>query len=521
MFTGISVFGGLVCISAAGRDAEAHKYIRRRLRKVTPVLTISSACQQHAVYYDPMNAELEHLQPILDALQAAGGEPLLVGGAVRDMLLGQPPEKDIDVEVYGLDVERLIATLAPFGRLDAVGRSFGVLKLRTRAGQEFDFALPRRESKIGAGHRGFLADPDPTMTPQEAASRRDFTINAMAITPEGQVLDFFGGRADLQARVLRHTTLAFAEDPLRVLRAMQFAARFDMQLAPETAALCRELLPEAATLPIERIWAEWWKWATKSVRPSAGLRVLHETGWLHLYPELLALVGCEQDRLWHPEGDVWPHTGYVVDAAADIAIRDGLDEDARAVLLLAALCHDLGKPATTIHDPDGRIRSPGHDQAGIAPTEMLLRRIGCPHGIASQVVPLVREHMVHIGMTVTERAVRRLALRLAPATIEAWSRVVEADHSGRPPLPPGNPGAEIVALAQQLGAAEGKPEPLLHGRDLIAAGLAQPGPQLGALLKQAYAAQIDGVFATSQEGLAWAERMVRQDVHEGVAEDRG
>ena len=248
-----------------------------------------------------MNNELEQLQPILEAIQAAGGWPLIVGGAVRDILLGHAP-KDLDVEVYRLDVERLTAALAPFGRIDAVGRSFGVLKLRTPAGQEFDFALPRRESKIGAGHRGFLAAPDPTMTPQEAAARRDFTINAMAITPDKQVLDFFGGQEDLRAHILRHTTAAFAEDPLRVLRGMQFAARFDMRLAPETAALCRQLLPEAPTLAVERIWAEWWKWAVKGVRPSAGLRVLEETGWISLYPELEELIGCPQDPLWHPEG---------------------------------------------------------------------------------------------------------------------------------------------------------------------------------------------------------------------------
>jgi tRNA nucleotidyltransferase (CCA-adding enzyme) len=459
-----------------------------------------------------MNNAMEHLRPMIDAIMAAGGLPLLVGGAVRDLLMNQGT-KDIDVEVYGLDVERLLKALQPFGRIDAVGRSFGVLKLRTRAGQEFDFALPRRESKVGAGHRGFLAEPDPTMTPREAAARRDFTINAMALTPTGEVLDFFGGQADLHARVLRHTTPAFAEDPLRVLRAMQFAARFDMRLAPETAAFCRQLLPEAATLPIERIWAEWWKWATKSVRPSAGLRVLEETGWLRLYPEVGALAGCEQDPLWHPEGKVLLHTCYVVDAAAAIAARDALVGEQRAILLLAALCHDLGKPATTIHDPDGRIRSPGHDLAGVAPTEALLRRIGCPQAIAAHIIPLVREHMVHIGMTVTERAVRRLSLRLAPATIETWGRLVEADHSGRPPLPPGNPGAEIVALAQQLGAAEGRPQPLLHGRDLIAAGVAQPGPQLGALLKQVYAAQIDGAFATPEEGLAWVKRLVHHEEH--------
>jgi tRNA nucleotidyltransferase (CCA-adding enzyme) len=460
-----------------------------------------------------MDDVLAQLRPILVAIQAAGGLPLIVGGAVRDMLLGHD-SKDLDVEVYGLDVERLAVALAPFGRLDAVGRSFGVLKLRTPAGREFDFALPRRESKVGAGHRGFLAAPDPTMTPQEAAARRDFTINAMALTPNGQVLDFFDGQADLRDHILRHTTAAFAEDPLRVLRGMQFAARFDMRLAPETAALGRALLPEAPTLAIERVWAEWWKWATKGVRPSAGLRALEETGWISLYPELVALIDCEQDALWHPEGDVWLHLLHVVDAAAAIAARDRLVGEERAVLLFAALCHDLGKPARTSHDPDGRIRSPGHDQAGVAPTESLLRRIGCPHGIAAQVVPLVREHMAHIGMTVTDRAVRRLALRLAPATIEQWGRLVEADHNGRPPLPPGNPGAEIVALAQRLGAAEGRPEPILKGRDLIAAGLMKPGPQLGALLRRAYQSQIDGVFATVEEGLAWAAQNLHHEGHE-------
>jgi tRNA nucleotidyltransferase (CCA-adding enzyme) len=464
-----------------------------------------------------MNNILEQLQPILDAIQAAGGQPLIVGGAVRDILLGHSP-KDLDVEVYQLDVERLAVALAPFGRIDAVGRSFGVLKLRTPAGQEFDFALPRRESKIGAGHRGFLAAPDPTMTPQEAAARRDFTINAMAITPDGRVLDFFGGQDDLRARILRHTTIAFAEDPLRVLRGMQFAARFDLRLAPATAALCRQLLAEAPTLAIERVWAEWWKWATKGVRPSAGLRVLEETGWLSLYPELAALVDCPQDKDWHPEGSVFIHSLHVCDVAAAIAEREGLEGEQRAVLLFAALCHDLGKPSTTSHHVDGHIRSPGHDQAGVALAESLLRRIGCPQDIIAQVVPLVREHMVHIGMALAARSVRRLALRLVPATIEQWGRLVESDASGRPPLPPAAPGAAIVEYAQELSTATGPPAPVLLGRHLIEAGMMQPGPALGALLKQAYQAQIDGVFATVEEGLAWAAHELQGEAR---IEDRG
>ncbi|HEU5101327.1 MAG TPA: HD domain-containing protein [Roseiflexaceae bacterium] len=677
-----------------------------------------------------MNVNISHIEPILQAIQSAGGRPLIVGGAVRDWLMGNEV-KDFDIEVYGISIERLFDLLASFGRVDAVGRSFGILKMRMPYGHELDISLPRRESKVGAGHRGFLAEPDPTMTPREAAARRDFTWNALALTPEGELLDFFGGAADLSAGIIRHTTEAFAEDPLRVLRAMQFAARFDMRLAPETAALSRTLLPEAATLASERLWGEWQKWALKGRKPSAGLRVLAETGWLSLYPELEALIGCPQDPVWHPEGwsiselpieasfassaqttnvdgraasrsfrefitstattptmisgfgstadarsvmnrvidslsmtgatgtdsfsssppldpttitnaerlvwtfgttavnadkimrvvfkvplvnvktimlatdndfevvrqivhpvavyvmnmlplfqgttqlqfhdysvnsdstiltsprsvyvpviivdtrtaaidgniffyfdlavkrnydvahvfdhttrlrvfqvtigDVWTHILHVLDAAAEIAEHAGLIGDERANLLFAALCHDLGKPTTTVTGEDGRIRSPGHAQAGVAPTEALLRRIGCPRAITAPVVLLVREHMAHFGMQVTDRAVRRLALRLAPATITQWGRLVEADHSGRPPLPPRNPAEPIVALAEQIGTATGRPAALLQGRHLIAAGMA-PGPALGALLERAYHAQIDGAFASVDEGLEWIAR---------------
>jgi tRNA nucleotidyltransferase (CCA-adding enzyme) len=455
-----------------------------------------------------MNITATHIHPILAAIQAAGGRPLIVGGAVRDALRGTDRkdfDPEFDIEVYGLPIDQLSDLLASFGRVDAVGRSFGILKLRTPAGHELDISLPRRESKIGAGHRGFLAAPDPTMTPHEAAARRDFTWNALALTPEGELLDFFGGAADLSAGIIRHTTAAFAEDPLRVLRAMQFAARFDMRLAPETAALCRTLLPEAATLATERIWGEWQKWAIKGRKPAAGLRVLVETGWLALYPELENLIGCPQDPVWHPEGQVFQHTLHVVDAAAAIAEREQLGDDQRAILLFAALCHDLGKPATTGINAKGRIGSPGHAQAGVEPTDMLLRRIGCPRALIAHILPLVREHMAHIGMQVSDRTVRRLALRLAPATITQWGRLVEADHSGRPPLPPSNPGAEIVALAEQLSVSNGRPTPILYGRHLIALGMA-PGPALGATLERAYHAQIDGAFDSVEEGLAWVAR---------------
>jgi tRNA nucleotidyltransferase (CCA-adding enzyme) len=456
-----------------------------------------------------MNIASTYIQPIISAIVAAGGWPLIVGGAVRDWLRGDAVN-EYDVEVYGLPIDELATILASFGRVDAVGRSFGILKLRLPGGREVDVSLPRRESKVGRGHRGFIAAPDPTMTPREAAARRDFTLNALAVTPEGELLDYFGGVADLEAGVIRHTTPAFAEDPLRVLRAMQLAARLDMRLAPETADLSRALLPEAGSLAVERIWGEWQKWAIRGVRPSAGLRVLAETGWLSLYPELAALVGCPQDPTWHPEGDVWTHTLLVCDAAAALAAERGLADGARAVLLFAALCHDLGKPATTERSADGRIRSLGHDQAGVEPATQLLGRFGCPQAIVTQVAPLVREHMAHHSGQPSPRAVRRLAVRLHPATVVLWGQLVAADHAGRPPLPPSNPGAAMVELAEQLGAAHGRPAAILLGRHLLDRGWA-PGPQLGAALQHAYQAQLDGAFATVEEGLAWLARQGKRE----------
>lgn len=441
------------------------------------------------------------LQPVLAAIINAGGRPLLVGGAVRDVLLGFAP-KDIDIEVYGLAAEVLADVLASFGKVNAVGRSFGVLKLRLPSGDDVDVALPRRENKIGAGHRGFLVAPDPTMTPEEAALRRDFTINAMALTPDGTLIDPTSGAEDLRRRVLRHTSPAFAEDPLRVLRGMQFAARFGLRMAPETVALCRSLLPEADTLSVERVWGEWAKWAQKSTDPAAGLLVLQETGWLP--PELQPLIGCKQEPRYHPEGDVWIHTTLVCNAAAHIADRDGLGANDRQIVLFAALCHDLGKPATTVYTANG-IRSPGHAIAGLEPTRAFLRRIGAPNAVGEYVLPLIREHMVHIGMQVTAAAVRRLSVRLKPATVGQWGQVVEADHSGRPPLPPGQPAQAILDMAHNLDVAAQAPQPLLTGRHLISIGFAA-GPTLGAILREAYQAQIDGAFATPDEADHWLER---------------
>src|SRR4051812_31047144 len=235
---------------------------------------------------------------MLDAVRRIG-RPRLVGGGVRDWLLGIEP-KDFDVEVGGADFESLHRALTPFGSTDVVGRSFGVIKVRSRTtGAEYDFSLPRRESKTGSGHRGFAVEPDPTLSDAEAAARRDFTLNAIALDPfSGELIDPHGGQRDLQARVLRHTSAAFVEDPLRVLRAFQLAGRFDFTLAPETIALCRSITATFAELPVERVWGEWEKWANKSTKPSRGLAVLEETDWLKHFPEVAALRGTPQEPEW-------------------------------------------------------------------------------------------------------------------------------------------------------------------------------------------------------------------------------
>src|SRR5579862_2201756 len=268
------------------------------------------------------------LPPLLEAivreLRSAGYRALVVGGAVRDALLGQEP-KDLDIEVSGIVYDRLAALIAQYGRVDLVGKSFGVVKLQSGGG-EYDFSVPRRDSKVGPKHQDVSATFDESITPREAASRRDFTINAMACDPlTGEVLDFFGGRDDLKNRILRATSDAFAEDPLRVLRGMQFACRFDLDIAPETVEKCRSIVYRFSSIARERVAEEFMKWAVKSVRPGRIAEYLRLTGWEVHFPEIARLAGVPQDPHWHPEGDVSVHTMLVLDAAARVAIRDGLE----------------------------------------------------------------------------------------------------------------------------------------------------------------------------------------------------
>jgi tRNA nucleotidyltransferase (CCA-adding enzyme) len=435
---------------------------------------------------------------VFQAIREIGGHPYIVGGFVRDQIMGME-SKDVDVEVYGLQAGQLMEVLEKFGKVNSVGSSFGVIKLRM-GDEDFDFSLPRRDNKAGRGHKGFQVEFDANMTPIEAAARRDFTMNSVSMDPlTGEIVDPFDGRADIARKRLRHTSAAFAEDALRVLRGMQFAARFKMTVASETAELCASIKKDYKELAVERIWEEWLKWATKAVEPSLGLHFLVTTEWIELYPELNSLRGVKQEPEWHPEGDVWVHTLHCIDAAAQIATRENLSKEDRAVLMFATLCHDFGKPRTTTFGD--RIRSYGHEEAGVEPTEKFLTSIGCPRELQYRITPLVANHLAHCQLS-TQRAVRRLALRLAPSTIQDLALLVEADCSGRPPLPAGRPKEvdNMLDLAKSMNLDASKPEPLVLGRHLMAVG-AKPGKELGVALKKLFELQLDGSFDTVEAGV--------------------
>jgi tRNA nucleotidyltransferase (CCA-adding enzyme) len=458
----------------------------------------------------------DDLRAMLEAVRRVG-RPRLVGGGVRDWLLGLP-SKDFDVEVGGIDFEGLRRVLSPFGATDVIGRSFGVIKVRGAGGSVYDFSLPRRESKSGAGHRGFAVAPDPALSDAEAAARRDFTVNSIALDPfTGAVIDPFDGEADLRARILRHTSAAFPEDPLRVLRAFQLAARFNFTLAPETAALCREISPAYAELPVERVWGEWAKWAADSIRPSRGLEVLEETGWMRHFPEVAALRGTPQEPEWHPEGDVLAHTGHCLDALVTLKAWTGSPADRRRLLSFAVLAHDFGKPPTTERaERRGALRwlSPGHESAGGPLAEAFLARIGAPLELAPPVRALVVHHLAHHhghDGEFTDPQVRRLARRLVPATIDDLAVVMTADALGRPPLPPGDALALVERLrarAASLALESAAPRPLVLGRHLIAMGR-RPGPDFKPILDAAFEAQLDGAFTDEAGGLAWLGERLR------------
>jgi tRNA nucleotidyltransferase (CCA-adding enzyme) len=438
---------------------------------------------------------------IAQRMRDAGGRALIVGGGVRDGLLGLDA-KDVDLEVFGIAADRIPGLLKEFGRVEPVGQSFPVYKVGA-----IDVALPRRESKTGRGHKGFAVAGDPDMSFEEAARRRDFTINAIGFDPlTGEYLDPFDGRADLAARRLRVVDAErFVDDSLRVLRALQFVARFDLTVDGGTRALLSGVPLD--DLPSERVWGEIEKLLAQARVPSRGLALALDIGVVaRLFPELQALVGCPQEPEWHPEGDVWVHTLMVVDQARTRI--DDLDRAGRAAMMLGALCHDLGKPATTAVI-DGRIRSLGHEEAGVAPATALLDRLNV-HSIdrvdvRREVLAITAHHLkpgawFKVRDEVGDGAFRRLAQKV---NMEWLARVAKSDCLGRTGTFDCRAMDWFLERAHALGVEHAPPRPILLGRHLLELGVA-PGPRMGALLKEVYERQLDGEITTLDEAIAAA-----------------
>ncbi len=447
---------------------------------------------------------------IAQRVRLSGGRAWLVGGSVRDLVLGEEV-KDVDLEVFGLDGTCLQATLRERYPFEVCGVSFGVLKLK---GFPIDISLPRRESKRGEGHRAFEIFSDPGLSVAEASRRRDFTVNAMYLDPlTGELEDPHHGRDDLEKRILRAVSPRFAEDPLRVLRGMQFAARFSLQATDETLALCARMDLEG--LPAERLFEEWAKFLLKGRDLSGGLEFLRRSTWLRFFPELAALVGCAQDPVWHPEGDVWEHTKRCLDAFAATRLGDARED---LVVGLAVLCHDFGKPATTFFDAKkGRLRSLGHDEAGVAPTVSFLKRLTNDAELLKAVPLLVAAHMKPFALwreRASDAAIRRLALKVG--RMDRLLRVARADVAGcgATRTTDAVDGEDIRWLEQamaRLEVARRAPSPILQGRDLIALGLT-PSPRFGVLLRTAFEAQLDGAFSDLAGAVAFVRRRFCREI---------
>lgn len=449
------------------------------------------------------------LQTISKTLASKGAKAIIVGGSVRDHFLGIAA-KDFDIEVYGLEnIEALEEILKNFGRVELVGKSFGVLKLFYQ-GEVYDFAFPRTEKKIAKGHKGFSIMIDGNYPYEQAARRRDFTINAMGYDiEEKRFLDPFGGREDMQAKVLRHIDeKTFVEDPLRIYRGVQFCARFGYRMAEETKALCTIMIEEGALeeLAKERVYEEFKKLLLKADRPSKGFELMRELGVLQYFPELEALIGVEQDKQWHPEGDVWVHTMMVIDAMA--TLRTG-DEKRDLMLMYAALCHDFGKPGTT-EFIDGRIRSRGHEKAGIEPTVSFMARLTNEQDFIDQITPLVAHHLKPSQLFAdnsSKAAVRRLSTK---ANIENLVIVAKADFLGRTTKDAQEgefkAGEWLLEMAKSLDVTHAAPKPLLQGRDLIALGM-RPSARFKEILDAVYAKQLDGEVGSLEEAIAVAKSL--------------
>lgn len=418
-------------------------------------------------------------------VREAGGRAMYVGGMVRDGLMGIEC-KDIDIEVYGLTPRALKDVLSSLGKVMEMGASFGVYGLQHSA---IDIAMPRRERCVGIKHTDFEVSVDPAMSFEDATLRRDLTINAMmrdVLT--GELIDLWGGRADLERRVIRHVSDAtFPEDALRVFRVAQFTARFEGKIAPETLALCRSMAVDG--ISHERVYDELNKALLKADRPSIFFRVLREMDHLkEFFPELEACIGVQQNPVHHPEGDVFEHTLLVVDRAAEL--RDKAQWP--LAFMYAALFHDLGKVIATEIREDGKITAYGHEVKGLPICETQLRRLTSQTKLIEYVKNMMWLHMrpnILAGAKSKKKKTRQLFdLSVCPEDLILLSR---ADASGKLDKPY-NAQNEAFLRERLEDYRRVMQRPMVTGKDLIDAGL-KPGPQFSEWLSRARMLHFSGI----------------------------
>lgn len=423
---------------------------------------------------------------IMKAIYDAGGRVFYVGGYVRDNIMGVE-SKDIDVEIHGISVAATEVVLSQFGSVDRVGVSFGVLKLK---GMDIDFTFPRAESKSGTKHTDFEVMVNPFMPMEEAASRRDFTMNAvMRDVMTGEIFDFYGGQKAIEDKVIKMVDPnSFIDDNLRPLRACQFAARFNMTLDPELIALSKTL--DYTSLSKERVTEEINK-ALRSKNPSVAFNYLREIGVIEqMFPELFALIDCPQNPEFHPEGDVWNHTMFVLDGAAEVAHKSSNPLG----FMYLALLHDIGKPATTERNNKGNWAAHKHDIVGAKMIPEALGRLTDEKSFVKYVTEMTFEHMrAHKITEMSDAKVRRMMAEINFFDMLLFniadcykggdsidSAIIESEYN------------EKIKIGEALASGgEMVVKPKIQGRDLIAMGV-KPGPHMKTLLDFAFEEQLRG-----------------------------
>lgn len=444
--------------------------------------------------------DIEMARSVAGRVAELGGRTFYVGGFVRDALIHRE-NKDVDIEIHGVmpgDVEKILDSL---GQRLTMGESFGIFGLK---GYSLDIAMPRKEKQRGSGHRDFDVSVDPFIGTEKAALRRDFTINAlMQDVLTGEIVDHFHGREDLDKGVIRHVNdETFAEDPLRVLRAAQFAARFGFTVADETVDICRRM--DLTALSRERIDGELRKALLKAQKPSIFFETLRRMNQLSdWFPELEALIGVEQNPKHHAEGDVWTHTMMVLDAAVNFR------EQAENPLgfMLAAITHDFGKAVCT-EVVKGEIHAYGHEIKGLPLAERFLSRI------------TNERKLIEYALNLTEHHMRPNTAAGAGSSIKSTNKMFDQAI---------DPAALIgIALADDLGKISAQPtephdkflydrlaiyrefmaRPAVMGRDLIQAGL-KPDQDFTEILAYAHKLHLAGVNKENalKQVLAYARKL--------------